>query len=418
MTATTDRFVIVGAGIAGVSAAGAARLAGFEGEIVLIGDEPELPYRRPPVSKEVVRGEKGPDDIRIRKAEWYEQQRIDLRTDQAVASVSVGDHAVTLASGEVVDYGSLLLATGGSARTLDAVTTEAGAAGVRTLRSLADVDGIVSALGPGRPLVVVGAGLIGSEIAASARERGAEVTLLEAAASPLPHLLPPELGDFYAALHAEQGTHLHCGVEVTSIDAGTGESAGHTVVTAADGRAWSAPVVVVAVGMAPNSRLAVEAGIEVEGGAVVVDDHGRTSAPDVFAAGDVALLPSGVLGGMHRVEHWQGAQNHGAAVGKVVAGQDLAFDEVPWCWSDQYGHTLQVTGWPAAGHDVALRGSLEARDFTAFYLEGGVLRGAVALGRPADVRLARRWIADGARPEPGLLVDSDDLTEALTEVPA
>lgn len=415
MTATTDRFVIVGAGIAGVSAAGAARLAGFDGEIVLVGDEPELPYRRPPVSKEVVRGEKGPDDIRIRKPEWYEQQRIDLRTGEQVTSVDVEEHAVTFSSGEVLGYGSLLLATGGSARTLDAVTTAAGAAGVRTLRALADVEGIVSALEPGSRILVVGAGLIGSEIAASARERGAEVTLLEAAASPLPHLLPPALGDFYARLHSEQGTDLHCGVEVTSIDAGEGDTAGMTVVAAADGRTWSAPIVVVAVGMAPNSRLAVEAGLEVERGAVVVDDHGRTSAPDVFAAGDVALLPSGVLGAMHRVEHWQGAQNHGAAVGKVIAGQDIVFDEVPWCWSDQYGHTLQVTGWPSAHHDVALRGSLEARDFTAFYLDDGVVRGAVSLGRPAEVRLARGWIATGERPVASVLVDGPDLAAAVEE---
>jgi NADPH-dependent 2,4-dienoyl-CoA reductase/sulfur reductase-like enzyme len=410
----TDRLVVVGTGIAGVSAAGAARLAGFEGEIVLLGDEPELPYRRPPVSKEVVRGEKTADDIRIRKAEWYEQNRIDLRTGVRVEALDADAHEVVLAGGERLGYDSLLLATGGRPRTLDAVTAP-DAPGVRTLRTLADVEGVLPGLEPGAHLVVVGAGLIGSEIAASAREAGAEVTLLEAAASPLPHLLPPVLGDMYADLHRDHGTDLRLGVEVTSIQAAPD---GRTTVVAADGSSWTAPVVVVAVGMQPNGELAAEAGLDVDRGAVVVDDHGRTSAPDVYAAGDVAVLPSGVLGGMHRVEHWQGAQNHGSAVGKVVAGQDVAFDEVPWCWSDQYGHTLQVAGWPGAEHELVVRGSLTDRDFTAFFLDGEVVRGAVSIGRPAEVRVARRWIGERARPSTSALVDADDLAAAVEEVSA
>jgi NADPH-dependent 2,4-dienoyl-CoA reductase/sulfur reductase-like enzyme len=241
------------------------------------------------------------------------------------------------------------------------------------------------------------------------------VTLLEAAASPLAHLLPPVLGDLYADLHRERGTDLRLGVEVTSIEQ---DPEGGTRVVAADGSSWTAPVVVVAVGMQPNSELAAAAGLEVDRGAVVVDDRGRTSAPDVYAAGDVAVLPSGVLGGMHRVEHWQGAQNHGSAVGKVVAGQDVAFDEVPWCWSDQYGHTLQVTGWPAAEHDLVVRGSLAERDFTAFFLDDDVLRGAVSIGRPAEVRLARRWIGERARPSTSALSEADDLADAVAEVSA
>ncbi len=410
----TDRFVVVGTGVAGVSAAGAARLAGFEGDIVLLGDEPELPYRRPPVSKEVVRGEKSADDIRIRKADWYEQNRIDLRTGVRVEALDLDAHEVVLAGGERLGYGSLLLATGGRPRTLDAVTSHE-ALGVRTLRTLADVEGVLPGLEPGAHLVVVGAGLIGSEIAASAREAGAAVTLLEAAASPLVHLLPPVLGDMYATLHREHGTDLRLGVEVTAIEPSPD---GLTRVVAADGSSWAAPIVVVAVGMQPNGELAAEAGLRVDRGAVVVDDHGRTSAPDVYAAGDVAVLPSVVLGGMHRVEHWQGAQNHGSAVGRVVAGQDVAFDEVPWCWSDQYGHTLQVAGWPAAEHELVVRGSLGDRDFTAFFLDDGVVRGAVSIGRPAEVRLARRWIGERARPSTSALVDADDLASAVEEVTA
>ncbi len=384
------RTVIVGAGIAGVSAAGAMRGAGHTGEIVLIGDEPELPYRRPPVSKEIIRGEKTTDDIRIKKAEWFDAQQITLRTDTAVTSINEG--TATLADGEELSYDQLLLATGGRARKpWDAM-------GIRTLRSVADVPRLRSELAAGKHIIVVGAGLIGSEIAASARGLGCEVTLLETAPMPLPRLLPPQLAQMYVDLHKNEGTDLHTGVTVASI---TDE--GETVVRADDGRSWSGPVVVVAVGMEPNIALAEQAGLALapaeEGGGIVVDELGRTSLPHVFAAGDVANQPNMVLGGRHRVEHWQGAQNHGTAVGKNIAGAATPFVEVPWCWSDQYDATLQVVGWPLATHELVLSGSLDEHDFTAYLLEDGVVRGAVAMGRPREIRTARTWIADHTRLE-------------------
>ncbi|WP_332665724.1 NAD(P)/FAD-dependent oxidoreductase [Aeromicrobium sp.] len=389
------RTVIVGAGIAGVSAAAAMRRSGYEGDIVLLGEEPELPYRRPPVSKEIVRGEKTPDEIRIKKPEWYDQQSVTLRTGVTVASIDTEAHVVHLADGEEVGYDQLLLATGGRAR------NPWSASGIRTLRSLADVPRLQSELTPGSHLIVVGAGLIGSEIAASARTMGCEVTLLETAALPLPRLLPPELGELYVDLHKSEGTDLHTGVQVTSIE----DEGDQTTVRASDGRSWSAPVVVVAVGMEPNVELAEAAGIEVANG-IVVDAFGRTSAPDVFAAGDVANQPNGVLGGRHRVEHWQGAQNHGTAIGKVMAGGDVPFVEVPWCWSDQYGHNLQVTGWPETTHELVVHGSLHDRDFIAYLLDDGVVRGAVGIGRPRDIRAAEKWIAAGQRLEDALEGDA------------
>ncbi|MEV7395511.1 FAD-dependent oxidoreductase [Aeromicrobium sp. NPDC092404] len=382
----THRTVIVGAGIAGVSAAAAMRRSGYEGEIDLLGEEPELPYRRPPVSKEIVRGEKTPDEIRIKKAEWYDQQSVNLRTGVTVAAIDPEAHVVRLVDGEEVGYDQLLLATGGRAR------SPWSASGIRTLRSLADAPQLQGELTPGSRLVVVGAGLIGSEIAASARTMGCDVTLLETAALPLPRLLPPELGELYVDLHKSEGTELHTGVEVEAIE----DDGDQTVVRSTDGRTWSAPVVVVAVGMQPNVELAEAAGIEVADG-IVVDELGRTSAPDVFAAGDVANQPNGVLGGRHRVEHWQGAQNHGSAVGKAMAGGQEPFVEVPWSWSDQYGHNLQVSGWPEAAHELVVHGSLADRDFIAYLLEDGVVRGAVGIGRPRDIRAAAAWIAAGQR---------------------
>lgn len=389
------RTVVVGAGIAGVSAAAAMRRSGYEGDIVLLGEESELPYRRPPVSKEIVRGEKTPDEIRIKKPEWYDQQSVTLRTGVTVASIDTEAHVVHLADGEEVGYDQLLLATGGRAR------NPWSASGIRTLRSLADVPRLQSELTPGSHLIVVGAGLIGSEIAASARTMGCEVTLLETAALPLPRLLPPELGELYVDLHKSEGTDLHTGVQVTSIE----DEGDQTTVRASDGRSWSAPVVVVAVGMEPNVELAEAAGIEVANG-IVVDAFGRTSAPNVFAAGDVANQPNGVLGGRHRVEHWQGAQNHGTAIGKVMAGGDVPFVEVPWCWSDQYGHNLQVTGWPETTHELVVHGSLHDRDFIAYLLDDGVVRGAVGIGRPRDIRAAEKWIAAGQRLEDALEGDA------------
>ena len=388
------RTVIVGAGIAGVSAAGAMRGAGYTGEIVLMGDEPELPYRRPPVSKEIIRGEKTIDEIRIKKAEWFDDQQITLRTGTTVTSIS--DGVTRFADAEDLPYDKLLLATGGRAR------APWDATGIRTLRSVADVPRLQSELAAGKHIIVVGAGLIGSEIAASARGLGCEVTLLETAPLPLPRLLPPELAQMYVDLHKNEGTDLHTGVTVASI---TDE--GETVVRADDGRSWSGPIVVVAVGMEPNTALAEQAGLAIapveDGGGIVVDELGRTSSPNIFAAGDVANQPNGVLGGRHRVEHWQGAQNHGTAVGKNIAGVSTPFVEVPWCWSDQYDATLQVVGWPLATHELVLHGSLDEHDFTAYLLEDGVVRGAVAMGRPREIRTARTWIAEHARLETVLL---------------
>jgi 3-phenylpropionate/trans-cinnamate dioxygenase ferredoxin reductase subunit len=387
-----SRAVIIGAGIAGVSAAAAMRAAGHEGTIDVVGAEPELPYRRPPVSKEIMRGEKTADQIRIKKADWYETQGVELRTGVAATEIDADRRIVSLDDGRTLAYDQLLVATGGRAR------SPWEAPGVRTLRGLADVPRLRAELVDGSPVVVIGAGLIGSEIAASARQLGCDVTLLEAAALPLPRLLPPELGRMYVDLHRDEGTSLHTDVTVASV---SDDGAGRSVVRATDGRAWSAPVVVVAVGMEPHVELAASAGVELaraeDGGGILVDAHGRTSIEGVFAAGDVANQPRPVLGGRHRVEHWQGAQNHGTAVGRVMAGGGEGFSEVPWCWSDQYDVNLQVVGWPQGSHELVVDGSIADRDFIAYLLDDGLVHGAVSIGRPRDIRTARAWIGAGER---------------------
>lgn len=409
------RTIIVGAGVAGVSAAAAMRRADTDREIVILGDETPLPYRRPPVSKELFRGEKTADQIRIKKPDWYASQRIALHTDTAATKIDPESRTVITDTGEFT-YDQLLLATGGRARTLpvSGPATDLTARGIHTLRTVDDVPLLTQHVHRHRELLVIGAGLIGSEIAASARATGIAVTMLEALSLPLRSLLPPALAQAYAQMHRTEGVDMHTDVQVTSID----HHDGYTTVTAADGRSWTSGAVVVAVGMEPATALAEQAGIQTahqhEGGGIVVDSLGQTSRPGIWAAGDVANFPHPVLGTKHRIEHWQHAQNHGTAVGKAMAGTLEPFVDVPWCWSDQYGLTLQVAGWPDAAHDVHIRGTLDARSYSAFFCDDGVILGAVNLERPRDNRTAKAWIGQQQRPDPAILVDETvDLATAI-----
>lgn len=400
------RTIIIGTGIAGVSAAAALRRADPDRTIVLIGDEPGVPYRRPPVSKEYFRAEKDLDQIRIKKSEWYEQQAIDLRTGLRVTAVDPERHLIYTEDAEL-EFDQLLLATGGAARYLPADGAPAGAPAFHTLRTVTDVPALREQLHRAGEVLIVGAGLIGSEIASSAREMGCAVTMLESESLPLTGLLPPVLGQAYADIHRAEGVDLHTDVLVNRIE----RDAEKTVVEAQDGRSWSSPVVIQAIGMQAATDLAGAAGIELapraEGGGILVDGYGRTSAPDVWAAGDAASFVHPLIGQRQRIEHWQHAQNHGTAVGKAMADAGAPFDDVPWCWSDQYGLTLQVAGWPDAGRDVFLRGNTHKREFSAFFCTDGVIVGAVNLERPRENRTAKKWISRQLRPDPAVLTDED-----------
>jgi 3-phenylpropionate/trans-cinnamate dioxygenase ferredoxin reductase subunit len=397
---------VVGAGIAGFSAVQALRGAGFTGSVLMVGDEPRPPYRRPAVSKELVRGTRTVDEVGVRPAGWYAQNDVDLQVGVRVTRLDVARRELTLDGRGTVRAGRVVLATGGRAR------SPWEGERVRTLRTADDAEALAGALDRVERVVVVGAGLVGSEIAAAVRARGPEVTLLESAPLPLPRLLPPPLAARYVDLHARHGTKLETGVQVCSVR----ENAGEGVVTAEDGRSWRGGLVLVAVGMEPDLALAGDLDrIGSPGGGVLVDWAGATSAPGVFAAGDVALRPTSYLPppagpgtqARLRCEHWQGAQNHGAAVGRALAGESVRFDEVPWSWSEQYGVTLQVAGWPDHSDRLVLRGDPEGDAFTAFTLREGVLRGAVTVGRPADVRAARTLVAQRARPSVAGLADPD-----------
>jgi 3-phenylpropionate/trans-cinnamate dioxygenase ferredoxin reductase component len=397
---TAPRTVLViGTGVAGVSCAAGLRAEGFDGQVVLVGDEPELPYRRPPLSKDVLRGEKTGDDVRLKPGAWYEAHDVELLTGTAAESVDPSARTATLADGGTLTWDALVLATGGRPRHLPAAE---GVEGVLTLRGLADLPALQAALLPGRHVAVVGAGFVGAEVAASARALGCDVTVLEAAPVPLGRLLPPAVASVYADLHRRNGVDLRLGAGVASV-----HRAGHGVVVGtSDGQRVAADALLVAVGMVPNTGLAERAGLPVADG-VLVDSTGATAAPGVWAAGDVACGPDGRTGLPRRQEHWSAAQSSGTAVARAVLGRPRAVPEVPWCWSDQYGVNLQVCGWPQPDDELLVRGDLDALDGTVVLARDGRLTGAITLGRPREARALRALLAKAPGTPLAALADAD-----------
>lgn len=391
-------FVIVGANLAGGRAAETLRAEGFDGRVVLVGEEPHRPYERPPLSKEVLRGEKEPATAFLREESWYVANDVELRLGERAASIDPRDRTVTLVGGDRLAYDALLLATGGRVLTLRGPGTDLD--GVFTLRTIDDAVAVRDVLRPGEPVAVVGAGFIGSEVAASARTVGCDVTVFEFAPVPLVRALGEELGRIYGEIHRERGVDLRCGVGVDRIE---GEKRAERVV-ASDGTGVEAAVVVVGVGIDPATELAEAAGVECDNG-ILVDERCRTSAPGVFAAGDVARHPNPILGERIRVEHWQNAQNQGAHAARAMLGRTEAFSEIPWFWSDQYDHNLQMIGHPTAWDEIVLRGDVDGRSFTAFYVRDGAVVAAFGLDRGAEVRAARRLLLARTRVSREALAD-------------
>jgi 3-phenylpropionate/trans-cinnamate dioxygenase ferredoxin reductase subunit len=391
-----------------MSAADALRAGGFDGRVVLIGDEPRVPYTKPPLSKGVLRGEVSVDETALRPAEWYTDKGIELVLGERATSVDPDRHVVGLASGERIPYDKVLLATGGRARSLPCSGIDRD--GVHTLRTIEDALAIKEHLTPGAPVVVVGAGFIGAEVAASARQRGCEVTMLEIAPVPLSRVLGPEVGTIYSDIHRARGVRVLCGVGLESIE-GTSRVT-HVVTT--DGARHEASLVVIGVGLVPELELARDAGLQLSDG-VVVDELCKTSAPDVYAAGDIAQHPNPILGRSIRVEQWQNGQHQAQAAARSMLGGNTPFAEVPWFWSDQYDVNLQMAGLPSATDVPVFRGEVESGSFSVFYLRDGVLEGVVGLNRPLDVRAGRKLIAQRAAIAPLLLADESTDLAALSK---
>jgi len=396
-------MVIVGSGVAGGTAALTLRSSGFEGRVVVVGDENHPPYSRPPLSKGVLRGTDPLEKSFLRPPSWFTDRHIELRAGCAADIVDPVAHTLTMADGEVLPYDRLLLAMGGRARTLAGPHSDR----VLTLRTIDDALALGEHLRSRESLLVVGAGFIGAEVAAVARELGCAVTMLEGEERPLGRLLPPSVSDWYARIHRDQGVDLRTNVSVREIaDEGTGVRA-----LGADGETYEADVAVVGIGMIPNIELAERSWLRVSDG-IDVDEYCLTSAPDVFAAGDVANQPNPLIGRRVRVEHWQNAQHQAATAARNMLGNREMFAEVPWVWSEQYGMNLQITGDPCSTDEVRFRGEHEGRSFSALLFRDGRLSAAVAVDRSEDVRAVRRLIAEGHQLDPDVLCDpAVDLAE-------
>ena len=381
--------------MAGAAAAQELRAQGFDGRLALIGAEPHLPYERPPLSKEYLRGEQV-DPVLARPAEWYEENQVELRLSTRVTALDASLPAVELDGGERIEADAVLLATGGSPRRLPDAPEE----GVLYLRTIEDSDRIKKALTGGR-LVVVGAGFIGAEVAASARSKGVDVTVLEMAPVPLQRALGDDVGRIYGQIHRDQGVDLRTEEGVDGIDAANGG----VVVRTSKGDAIDAEAVVVGVGIGPNAQLAEAAGLTVSNG-VDVDARCQTSAPSVFACGDAANHDHPLFGRI-RTEHFDNALKMGTHVAGAMLGKEEPFDDPHWFWSDQYDVNLQYGGFAMSWDQVVTRGSLEERDGVAFYLKEGVLLAALGLNRGKDVRRAMKLISARARPDASALSDPD-----------
>jgi 3-phenylpropionate/trans-cinnamate dioxygenase ferredoxin reductase subunit len=390
-------FVVVGAGLAGGAAVQTLRQEGYEGRLVLVGQEPHLPYERPPLSKEYLRGEQDLASLFLRDDGWYRDADVQAHLGTSASKLEPEDRTVILEGGEAIRYDALLLATGGRPRHLDRT-----AGRTMYLRTIEDADRIRSHLDEGRHLVVVGAGFIGAEVAASARTLGKDVTVLEAAPVPLHRALGEEMGRVYADIHRDHGVDLRTGQGVSSIE----ETGGGVVVRTTGGDAIEGDAVVVGVGIEPRTELAAAAGLAVDNG-VVVDAACRTSAEGVFAAGDVANHDHPVFGRRLRVEHFDNALRMGAAAAKSMLGVDEPYDHPHWFWSDQYDLNLQYGGFAFEWDRIVIRGSVEDRDFVAFYLKDGVLLAALGLNRGKEVRRAMKLISARAAPDPETLADED-----------
>jgi len=399
--------LIIGAGHAGFQLAASLRQHGFGGRIGLINDEAHLPYQRPPLSKAYLKGEGRPDSLMFRPDKFYRDQNIDLIADRAV-SIDRAAHKLLLASGASLDYGHLVLATGARNRLLD--IPNANLRDVRYLRTLDESETLRQQVAPGQRVVVVGAGFIGLEFAATARAKGLEVDVVELGPRVMARAVTKEISAFFEARHTAAGIRIHFGVQATGIE---GDGASVTGVSLSDGRHISADLVVVGVGVLPNVELAQEAGLSVASG-IIVNEQLLTSDPDISAIGDCALFASPRFGGLLRLESVQNAADHARCVAARLTGDAKTYDGLPWFWSDQGPDKLQIAGLTTGYDHVVVRGDAAQGSFSAFCYRDGQLVGVESVNRAADHVFGRKILGLNRSIEPAQAADlSFDLKAAL-----
>ncbi|WP_273455574.1 NAD(P)/FAD-dependent oxidoreductase [Nevskia ramosa] len=386
---TTGTVLIVGAGQAGSELAAELRTQGHTGRVVMIGDEAGLPYKRPPLSKGFLTGAIPAEQLLIRNAAVYEKNNIEFIGGTSVTAIDRAAKTVTLSDGQTLGYDKLALTTGGRARPLPVMGADM--ANVMSLRSQTDAEKIREHLVAGHRLVIIGGGYIGLEIAAVAVKAGLEVTVLESAPRVLARVTAPEMSAFYTRVHREAGVEIQVGVQIAALE---NDGKKVSAVILADGNRVAADVVIVGIGLIPNTELATAAGLAVDNG-IVVDEYGQTSDSDIVASGDCANRPSPLLGGRVRLESVPNAMDQARHAARLLVGQPKAYDELPWFWSDQYELKLQMCGLSSGYDQVVIRGSTETRAFSAFYLKDGRIIAADAVSQLKDFGVMKKLV--GAR---------------------
>jgi len=400
----TEQLVIVGGGQAAAQAVQSLRQQNFAGPITLLCDEPFPPYQRPPLSKKYLAGELARERLFLRPAAFYAEKGVTLEQGARVEELEPAARRVRLRDGRTLAYDRLLLATGSRVRTLDVPGAEL--PGVHYLRTIGDVDAITAALVPGARVLLIGAGYIGLEVAAVVRQRGFEVTVLEAASRVMARTVSAEVSAFYEGCHRAAGVVIHCDAAVKALHGVARVSAVETT----DGRTFPCDVLIVGIGIVPNVELAASAGLPCDNG-IVVDEHARTADPHIVAAGDCTNHPLPIVGRRVRLESVPNAIHQAKVAAATLVGAPLPYSEVPWFWSDQYDLKLQIVGLSTGYDEVVLRGDPATRSFAAFYLRGGQLLAVDAINSPKEFIAAKKLVANRAHVSPDVLRDpAVDLT--------
>ena len=385
----TDNIVIAGAGHAAGQIVASLRQLKFAGKIILVGDEPWLPYQRPPLSKKFLAGEMSAERLFVKPPGFYDDPQIELRLETTIASIDRESKQLRLADGESIPFDKLILALGSRARQLDVAGAEL--KGVHYLRNIADVEAIRASLDSRRRLAVIGAGYIGLEVAAVARQRGLDVTVIEMAERVMSRVVSPEISDFYQVEHTNRGVSFRLGTGVAELQ---GKRRVKAVITGS-GEEIAADFVVVGIGIEPNTELAAAAGLEVDDG-IVVDEHCQTSDPDIYAVGDCTRHPNSIYGRQLRLESVHNALEQAKTAVSNICGKAMRYSQVPWFWSDQYDLKLQIAGLSAGYDDVVIRGNPAVKSFACLYLQDRRLIAVDAINSPKEFVQSKPLIANHA----------------------
>ncbi|SEH52305.1 NAD(P)/FAD-dependent oxidoreductase [Paraburkholderia hospita] len=396
-------IVVIGGGQAAGWVVKTLRKTGFEGRLVMIADEIHLPYERPPLSKAVLSGDANIDTVRLFATDDFASLNVEAWQPDVATQIDRAQRIVRTQSGREVQYDRLVIATGGAARKLPASLVKTDH--IAYLRTLNEASALGERLRASKHVLVIGGGWIGLEVAATARKLGVAATVVEGAPRLCARSVPPVVSEFLLDLHRSNGVDVRLSAALTSLDTHP-EDASKVRATLADGTSIDADFAVAGIGLTPHTSIAEGAGLPVNDG-IVVDEHGMTNDPRIFACGDVANHPSAWLKRRVRLESWANAQNQAIVVAKAALGQFEPYAEIPWFWSDQYDVNLQILGDIPADAELVVRGDVSARRATLFHVADGGVRGVIAINTPRDLKLARKWMTQGSTVDVAALADAD-----------